>query len=151
MMTPMTGRKDEVALKRLAALVHQRRLELGMDKIEVARAADLTITTYGKIETGQSVRDTSYGKLEPVFYWAPGTCLDVLNGATAPAVISEHVGHAETSPVLPGDLADDIGDVVQDAAIHVADTLTASQIRELKLRVVETLRERGILAPHHGS
>jgi transcriptional regulator with XRE-family HTH domain len=147
----MTARKDTVALERLAALVTKRRLELGMDKIDVARAADLTITTYGKIERGESVRDTSYGKIEPVIGWAPHSCLDVLAGMESPTLVTEHVGHAAASPVLSGDLADDIGDAVQDAAIFVSDDLTSIKIRALKAQVIENLRKRGILPPADGS
>lgn len=147
MMRAMTARTDAVALKRLATLVTQRRLELGLDKIEVARAAGLTITTYGKIEKGESVRDTSYGKLEPAINWAPRSCLDILNGAEAPTLITAHMGPAATSPVLAEDLADDIARAVQDAAIHVSDSLTAPDIRTLKSAVVALLRERGKLPP----
>ena len=143
----MTGRRDAVALTRLATLVTKRRLELGMDKVEVARAADLTITTYGKIERGESVRDTTYGKLEPVLGWAPRSCLDILGGLETPALITERIGPAATSPVLSGDLVGDVEDAVQDAAIHVSDNLTGAEIRRLKALVVENLRQRGILPP----
>jgi transcriptional regulator with XRE-family HTH domain len=145
MMWAMTAGKDPVALKRLATLVTQRRLELGMDKIDVARAADLTITTYGKIERGESVRDTSYGKLEPALGWAPRSCIDVLGGADRPTLITGHLGPAATSPVFSEDLAEEIGDVVQNAAIHVSDTMTAPDVRALKAEVIELLRKRGIL------
>ena len=151
MMWPMTARKDAVALKRLADLVTQRRLELGMDKIDVARSADLTITTYSKIERGESVRDTSYGKLESVLGWAPGSCLDVLAGAERPALVTDHVGPAVSSPVLGEDLAADIGSIVQDAAIFVSDNLTSPEVRKLKSEVIERLRARGILPPHQES
>ena len=139
----MTARTDVVALHRLAALVAGRRLSLGMDKIDVARAADLTITTYSKIERGESVRDTSYGKLEPVLGWAPRSCLEILNGADHAPLIT---GQAATSLVV-GDLADDIADAVQDAAIHVSDSMTASEIRNLKAQVLQFLRDRGKLPP----
>lgn len=151
MMWPMTGRKDAVALARLATLVTKRRLELGMDKIDVARAADLTITTYSKIEAGLSVRDTSYGKLEAALNWAPRSCLDILAGADGPTLLTEHVGPAATSPVFTEDLAADVASAVQDAAIHVSDTLSAPDIRRLKAEVVRLLRERGILPEHSES
>lgn len=147
MMSPMTGRRDAVALQRLATLVTKRRLELGMDKIEVARAAELTITTYSKIEAAQPVRDTTYGKLESVLGWAPRSCLDILDGLETPALITEHIGPAATSPVLSGDLVADVEDAVQNAAIHVSDNLTGAEIRRLKSLVVEDLRRRGILPP----
>lgn len=147
MMWAMTARKDPVALKRLADLVIQRRLELGLDKIDVARAADLAIMTYGKIEKGLSVRDSSYGKLEPALGWASGSCFDILAGADQAALITEHVGPAVTSPFLADDLAGEVESIVQDAAIHVSDDLTASDIRSLKAEVIKRMRQRGILPP----
>lgn len=138
-------------LQRLAALITKRRLELGMDKIDVARAAGLTITTYSKIEKGESVRDTSYGKLEGAIGWAPRSCLDILGGAAQPTLITGHAGAAATSPVADYDLADDIGDAVQDAAIHISDSLTAPEIRHLKAQVVQLLRDRGKLPPRQES
>lgn len=147
MMRSMTAPKDAVALKRLAMLVMKRRLELGLDKIDVARKAGITITTYGQVEAGASVRDSSYGKLEPALGWAPGSCLDVLAGADSASLITEHVGPAVTSPLMDEDLAEGIGSAFQDAAIHVSDSLTSADIRAMKVKAIELLRERGILPP----
>lgn len=147
MMGTMTARRDAVALQRLATLVMQRRLELGMDKIDVARKAVITITTYSKIEAGVSVRDTSYGKLEAAIGWAAGTCLDILDGAPGPTLLTNQHSGAALSPVLPADLDEDIEQAVQDAAIGVTDNLGAADIRRLKTAVTDLLRERGKLPP----
>lgn len=147
MMGAMAAPHAEPALQRLATEVSRRRVSLGMHKIDVARAAGITITTYGKIEDGASVRDTTYGKLEPVLGWAAGTCRDILGGATVPTLVEARDGGAVDSPVLPQDLADDIARAVQDAAVTVSDGLTAAQIREMKQLVVEQvldqMRKRG--------
>lgn len=144
MMSNMAAPSAESARQRLATLVTQRRVRLGMNKIDVARAAGITITTYNKIEDGISVRDTSYGKIEKVLQWAPGACLDILNGAAGPTLVDDaDVKGAFISPVAAGDLTDDVASAVQDAAIAVSDDLTAAQIRELKERVVAELRKRG--------
>jgi hypothetical protein len=134
---------DESALQRLATLVIQRRSSLGMNKIDVARAAQIQINTYSKVEEGKSVRPVTYGKIEPVIGWARGSCLEILRGAAGATVIDAGPAGVAVSPVRPGDLADDVASAVQDAAISVSDSLTSAEIRELKRRVVEELVKRG--------
>lgn len=140
----MAPPSNESALQRLATLVIQRRSSLGMNKIDVARAAQIQINTYSKVEEGKSVRAVTYGKIEPVIGWARGSCLDVLGGDD-PTVVEPGPAGAAVSPVRSGDLADDVAAAVQEAAISVSDSLTSAEIRELKRRVVEELVKRGRL------
>ena len=141
----MTAARDKDALQRLARLVTQRRVELGLTKIDTARAAGITITTYGNIEKAVSVRDVTYGKLEPVLGWAAGSCAEVLSGTAQPTLVEKAVVDGVVlSPVLAGDLEVDVEQAVQHAAIALEGAdLTASDIRKLKQRVVEELRRRG--------
>jgi transcriptional regulator with XRE-family HTH domain len=141
----MAPPQDESALQRLATLVTRRRVELGMNKIDVARAAQLQINTYSKVEEGKSVRPTTYGKIEPVLGWANGACSDILDGATAATAVERRQAGAVVSGIQPGDLAADIADAVQDAAVSVSDSLTSAEIREMKRRVVDELIRRGKL------
>jgi transcriptional regulator with XRE-family HTH domain len=134
---------DESALQRLATLVIQRRSSLGLNKIDVARAAQIQINTYSQVEAGKSVRAVTYGKIEPVIGWAKGSCLEILRGAAGPTIVEPGPAGAVVSPVRDGDLADDVAAAVQEAAVSVSDTLTAAEIRELKRRVVEELMKRG--------
>lgn len=143
MMCVMAPPYDESALQRLATLVINRRSSLGMNKIDVARAAQIQINTYSKVEEGKSVRPVTYGKIEPVINWAKGSCLDILRGAAGPTVIEPGPAGTVFSPIQSGDLADDVAAAVQDAVVAVSDTLTAAEIRELKRRVVEELVKRG--------
>jgi transcriptional regulator with XRE-family HTH domain len=143
MMWAMAPPYDESALQRLATLVIQRRSSLGMNKIDVARAAQIQINTYSKVEEGKSVRPVTYGKIEPVIGWARGSCLDILRGAAGATLVEARPGGTAISPVREGDLAADVAAAVQDAAVSVSDTLTAAEIRELKRRVVEELEKRG--------
>ncbi|MEV8474906.1 hypothetical protein [Streptomyces sp. NPDC051173] len=138
----MATRPDKAARLRLAALITARRVELGMHKIGVARAAELTITTYSKLEDGDSVRDVTYGKIEPVLSWAPGTCRSVLEGAAPTVVEPAPAAGAYYSPVNPGDLERDVEQAVTNAAIAVTE-MAAPEIRKLKQRVVEELRRSG--------
>lgn len=133
---------DERALQRLADLVRKRRVELGMNKIDVARASRVTITTYNKIEGGLAVRDVTYGAIEPALGWARNTCRDILDGARTPT-LAEPTEGAVISPVLSGDLTSDFEDAVQFAAISVSDDLTSAQIRRMKQLAVQELRKRG--------
>ncbi|MET9293265.1 helix-turn-helix transcriptional regulator [Streptomyces sp. NPDC003077] len=129
-------------------LIAKRRIELGLHKIDAARAAGITITTYNKAEAGEPVRDVTYRKIELVLGWAQGTCRDVLDRAA-------QISMAESLPALnmsypltaTHDLQTDIENSVQAAAIAVTDNLTAADIRELKRYVIEELRRRGRLPP----
>jgi transcriptional regulator with XRE-family HTH domain len=143
MMCVMPPPYDESALQRLATLVIQRRSSLGMNKIDVARGAQIQINTYSQVEAGKSVRPVTYGKIEPVIGWARGSCLEILRGAAGPTLISPSTGGATVSPIREGDLAEDVAAAVQEAAVSVSDSLTAAEIRELKRRVVEELMKRG--------
>lgn len=143
MMCVMAPPYDESALQRLANQVAQRRVDLKMNKIDVARAAEIQINTYSKVEDGKPVRSTTYGRIEEVLGWAPGTCVDILRGAAAATVIESGPPGAVISPIQAGDLAADVADAVQNAAIAVSDSLTAGEIRRLKRLVVEELVKRG--------
>ncbi|MFI0915209.1 hypothetical protein [Streptomyces abikoensis] len=138
----MATRPDRSDLHRLADLIQARRVELGMHKIDVARAAELTITTYNKVEAGEPVRDVTYGKVEPVLRWATGTCRSILDGAPPTTMEPSVVPGAFYSVISPGDLEREVARAVQEAAVAVTN-MPASEIRELKQRVIEELRQRG--------
>lgn len=142
MMCVMAPPYDESALQRLATLVMRRRAELGMSKIAVARAAKIQINTYNQIESAKTVRPVTYGKVEPVLQWARGSCDDILRGATEATPVENTPSGAVISPVQAEDLAQDVADAVQDAAIAVSDNLTSAQIREMKQQVVDQVLER---------
>ncbi|MFJ9012268.1 hypothetical protein [Streptomyces canus] len=114
-----------------------------MNKIDVARAAQIQINTYSKVEEGKSVRPVTYGKIEPVIGWARGSCLEILRGAAGATLVELGPAGIAVSPVREGDLAADVAAAVQEAAVSVSDTLTSAEIRELKRRVVEELEKRG--------
>lgn len=142
-MWVMAPPQDKAALQRLAALIVDRRSSLGMNKIDVARAAQIQINTYSKVEEAKPVRPVTYGKIEPVIGWAHNSCMEILRGAAKPTLAEAGPKGVVYSPIQEGDLADDVAAAVQDAAVAVSDSLTAAEIRELKRRVVEELRKRG--------
>ncbi|MGG2464442.1 hypothetical protein ACO0M4_32565 [Streptomyces sp. RGM 3693] len=115
-----------------------------MNKIDVAKASNATINTYMKVEDGRPVRDLTYGKVEKVLQRAPGSSQEVLRGGepTATTPLSDS---AVASPVADGDLEADVAQAVTNAAIAVADSLSAADIRKLKQRVIEELHRTGRL------
>ncbi|MEV7953035.1 hypothetical protein [Streptomyces sp. NPDC088141] len=140
---------DETALQRLADAVQRRRVELDLKKIDVANGAEIAINTYLKIESGKSVRDVTYGKIEKVLGWAPGSCQEVLRG-DQPTIAERLTDDAVVSPLTSAQLEADVEQAVANAAIAVTDSLSASEIRKLKHAVIEELRQAGHL-PKSGS
>lgn len=143
-MYAMPPPTNDTALRRLADHVRRRRVEQGMNKIDVAKAAEITINTYMKVEDAKPVRDLTYGKIETVLQWAPGSCQEVLRGGD-PTVTVPLTDNAVASPVTSDDLEDDVSQAVTNAAIAVADGMSAADIRKLKQRVIDELRRRGRL------
>ncbi|MFI2242625.1 helix-turn-helix domain-containing protein [Streptomyces chrestomyceticus] len=141
----MAATWDSAALQRLADLITERRTQLGMTKSDVARAAEVTINTYNKIEAARPVRDTTYGKVEPVLGWATGACRTVLAGADEAPVAATSPGHGAPCAVAPEVFQRDIEEALQAAAIAATDTLTTADIRKLRQHLVEELRRRGYL------
>ncbi|MBD0743486.1 helix-turn-helix transcriptional regulator [Streptomyces sp. CBMA152] len=138
---------DEAALQRLAAAVRQRRVQLKMSKIDVARAADVTITTYGKIERGESVRDVTYGKVEPVLQWADGSCRDILDGASAMPVAPSPVAGAVYAEIDEATLEEDFVESLRSAVIAVSDDTTTADIRKLTEAALEEWKRRRAANP----
>jgi hypothetical protein len=130
-------------LKRLGRFVSTRRAQLGISKDEAARRAKMSNVTWKRIQDGLPVRDTTYGKVDPVLMWAPGTCLAIANGSTQEPLLSETVGEVRVTQ-LP-DAEASLRTVVRDAVIATAPELTGTQIREIGDQVVEELRRRGLL------
>jgi DNA-binding XRE family transcriptional regulator len=137
----MTAHHDAEPLRRLAGLIAQRRVDLGMNKIDMARTAGLTITTYSKVEAGLSVRDVTYAKIEPILGWALGSCRAVLDGGEPVPVSSSEV----PGVVIAAIPEEDLSQAVTSAMVAVADNLTAAEIREISRRAMEELKRRGVI------
>ncbi|PNE37280.1 hypothetical protein [Streptomyces noursei] len=140
---------DENPLQRLADVVRRRRVELELNKIDVANGAEITIRTYMKIEDAKPVRDVTYGKIEKALGWAPGSSREVLQGGQ-PAVVEYLTGDTVASPVTEAELEADVAQAVTNAAVAVTDSLSASEIRKLKQAVIEELRRSGRLPKRDG-
>ncbi|MFB7219384.1 hypothetical protein [Streptomyces sp. NPDC056227] len=137
------AKTDADSLARLKRAVMQRRVQLGWHKADAATAAELTITTYMRVEKGLSVRDVTYAKIERAFGWAPGACEAILEGATEAQLAGDIVDGVRYAPV-----ADENGAsrAVQDAVMATMPEMTAGKMAELSKAVVAELRKRGIVA-----
>lgn len=133
-------------LERLAALVQQRRATLGLDLEPTAASVGMSKDTWKKVEQAKTVRLTSYGKIETALSWAPGSIARILEGRQP--VIARGDTSADPAPVsqIPKEeLERAVGDAVQSAAIRTKGALTAEEILALNERVLQELRDRGIL------
>jgi len=125
------------AHERLATLVQQRRTELKLGVEPAAKAAGISKDTWKRVEAGQKVWDRSFAGIEMALQWKPGTCREILDGLDP-----------ITTGLIQVSRADAVGearDAVQLALIATTKGTTAEEIREMSERVVQELRERGII------
>lgn len=139
----MTTSRD---LGRLARYVTQRRHELGLSRLKAATDAGMSKDTLLRVERGDPVRDLNYPKIDRVLFWASGSCLSVASGKEPVEISATSLAPGVVAATVPvSDLGAEVRRSVESASIAVADGLTAQQIRELSARVIEDLKERGIL------
>jgi len=133
--------------ERLAVLARKRRAELGLALNDTnAKAGQISKMTWQRVEKGLLIRDTNYVKIDGLLQWAPGSCIQVAEGGE-PVLVDDVAGAPgiQKSPV-PRDVIDrEARDVVQLALIATAKGTTAEEIRDMSERVVQELRERGLL------
>jgi DNA-binding XRE family transcriptional regulator len=135
-------------LQRLAALVAQRRAQLDLTKEDAAKKCGIAYMTYWKIEGGQSVRGSTYDKVDVGFDMRAGSCRAVADGAADSVTLNdgtELIEGGQIARVNTEALGEEIGDAVTKSAMLVAPDLTGRQIQELNERTVEILRKRGLL------
>ncbi|MFF7610699.1 hypothetical protein [Streptomyces lavendulae] len=134
---------DPEGLKRLAALVTQRRIKLGWHKVQAATSAGLTHTTYMRVEKGLPVRDVTYAGIEAAFEWAPGACLAVLKGATE----AQEAGEIREGVRFAPDTAVEahVRAAIQGATIAVLPETPTGKMAEFTDVIVAELQRRGIV------
>lgn len=140
MTTP--GHADRL---RLAKLVIHRRRELGWHKVDAAKAASLTHTTYMRVENAQPVRDVTYAAIEKAFGWAPGACHAILDGLEEAPLAGDISKGARFAPAVNVD--ETARKAIRDAVIAVTPETSAGKTAELEQRIVDMLRERGVIPP----
>lgn len=131
-------------LERLATLVQKRRTELRLGIEPAAKLGGISKDTWKRVEAGQKVWDRSYAGIDAALQWATGSCLRVLSGDEP--VPNEPLGDGvKVADVPKSDLERIVGDAVQHAAIATKGSLTGDEILALNQRVLEELRQRGVL------
>jgi hypothetical protein len=133
--------------ERLATLTRRRRAELGLALNDAnAKAGGLSNRTWQRVEKGLEIRETNYVKIDGLMKWAPGSCLQVLEGGDpVPVEGIEGAPGLQKSPVPQEVMESQARDAVQLALIATAKGTTAEEIREMSERVVRELRERGLI------
>lgn len=133
-------------LDRLATAVRTRRTELRLGIEPAAKLAGISKDTWKRVEAGLKVRDTTYTAIDRALQWAPGGCDAVREGGDA--IPSEQPAGEEgykISRIPKRELERVVGDAVQSAALATKGDLTGAEILELNRRVLEELRDRGVL------
>ncbi|MFJ8923931.1 helix-turn-helix domain-containing protein [Streptomyces sp. NPDC102415] len=130
-------------LTRLAQAVKARRLQLGLARKKAADEAGMSKDTWQRVEDAKPVRAMNYAKIDRVLGWATGSCELVTSGGEAVL--------AKESAAAPGVTVTDVSErtltvqqVVESASIATTD-LPASEIRALSARIIEDLKEKGLL------
>ncbi|MEH0431223.1 helix-turn-helix transcriptional regulator [Streptomyces stelliscabiei] len=141
-------------LRKLAALTTQRRVALDItDKRVAATRCGMSVTTYSKIEKGESVTATSYAKLETGFDMLPGSCQAVLEGADSITLTdgTVHTAGAQITrtEVAASGLSEELRRATMDAVTMVSPHVTGGEAQEIGKRAaehaLEVLRRRGML------
>lgn len=124
--------------ERLAAQARSRRADLGLPLTDAtARIGGISKHTWQRVEKGLPIRETNYVKIDGLLHWAPGSCIQVTKGRDPVP--------ADELQVSRADIAGEARDAVQLALIATAKGTTVEEIREMSDRVVQELRERGLL------
>lgn len=136
----MTWSKSDY--ERLGDYVTSARLRAGMDRMDLAEGADISLRTLSDIENGDLGKRKAFSSetLEAIglcIGWKPGSWRSVLNGGE-PALVSDFVPHeAEREPF--DEAADDVVDILPSF-----DRMNSAE-RRLVLLLAEALSDRDLL------
>jgi hypothetical protein len=131
-------------LERLATLVQKRRTELRLGIEPAAKLGGISKDTWKRVEAGQKVWDRSYAGIDTALRWDAGSCLIVLAGGE-PVTGEPTADDVKITEVPKAELERLVGDAVQSAVIATKGSMTGEEILELNRRVLEELRERGVI------
>lgn len=136
----------DLDLARLATYVSKRRTELKLGVEPAAKLARISKDTWKRVEAGQKVWDSKYAGVEEALSWASGSCADVLAGGEPMlSTVAESAPRTRITSIPKAELERVFGDAVTTAAIATRGDLSSAEVRELNRRVMEELRQRGVL------
>lgn len=123
---------DPLAKRRalLGALLTQRRTQLGWTKKQVRQESGMTVDTFMRLESGQTVHDQTYAKIEGGFGFVPGACQAVLDGAVSMPLLDGGEVVAGGAPAAPGSDVEGLPSVVQEELLREG-RLLASDVYDL--------------------
>jgi hypothetical protein len=135
--------------ERLAKLAKSRRAELGVAlNDDNAKAAGTSKGTWQRVEKGLPIRDTNYVKIDGLLRWAPGSCMQVLDGGdpVLASDVEDPAGSGVQKSPLPREFAvEKARDTIRLALIATAKGTSAEEIREMSERAVQDLLEEGLI------
>lgn len=146
----VTSEDEARHLRKLAALVTQRRVTLGLgSKKDAALHCGIADFTYRKIESGARVSESVYAKVDVGYDFRPGSCLAVADGRADSIVLADGTELIEGGSIRdfgdPERLEDEMDRAFDVSAQLTAPHLTLSEARAMKEEMFRRLRERGVL------
>lgn len=141
-------------LQKLAALVEQRRVELGIgNKEDAAKACGISHMTYRKISgtkntDPQRVEDATYAKVDNGFGFLARSCKKVADGEADSITLKDGTELIEGGSIRDyANLEDELDWAFDKSAQLTNPDQTHSQSRAHKAAMFQMLRERGVLKP----
>lgn len=146
----LTSEEDARHLRKLAALVTQRRVALGIrSKLKAAQHCGIADYTYRKVESGERVSESTYAQLDVGFDFRPGSCLAVAEGRADSIVMQDGTELIEGGQIRdfadPDRLKEAIDRAFDKSAQLTAPHLTLSEAKALKEEMFRELEEGGTL------
>ena len=146
-----TSEEEARHLRKLAALVTQRRVALGIrSKLKAAEHCGIADFTYRKIEKGIRVSDTVYAQVDVGFGFLSESCLAVADGRSDRITLHDGTVLIEGGQIRDfktPDLEDELDRAFDKSAQLVAPHLTQGESKAIKEEMFRHLRDRGVLNP----
>ncbi|MFI1165559.1 hypothetical protein ACH4UM_18580 [Streptomyces sp. NPDC020801] len=131
-------------LERLAKHVKAHRMELYSSRLAAAEAATISKDTWQRVEEGESVRESTYAKIDKALGWASGSCVTVAEGGEPMLVTGRSEAPAEE--VRRRLTAEEVRSMAFDAARAKLPGAPIGDIDAFSEELVEELKRRGFVA-----
>lgn len=146
----LTSEEDARHLRKLAALVTQRRVALGIrSKLKAAQHCGIADYTYRKIENGVRVDRSTYVQVDVGFGFLAESCLAVAEGRADSIFLADGTELIEGGQIReftePGRLEEEMDRAFDKSAQLTAPHLTLSEAKAMKDEMFRELKERGVL------
>lgn len=116
-------------------------MELGLTLAAAAEAASMSKDTFRRVETGMTIRDSTYTNIDAALRWNAGSCIAILDGGDPSPADSAKV----TQIPANGIEQEDIRQAVSSAIIATRGDLTGDEILAINDKVLAELRRRHLI------